>query len=175
MTSFESLRQSVGEAPPTVHATADVDDGKAGGFEALFLLEQASMLRLAFLLLGSGPTAEEAVQEAFATVYERWNSIDRPGAFLRTCVVNECRSRHRRAAVALRKRHLIAEPDLVDDRHAELADALARLPRQRRTAVVLRHYLQMNTAEIAKAMGTSEGTVKSSLHRGLQQLKETLR
>jgi RNA polymerase sigma factor (sigma-70 family) len=185
MTFFEAHRNSVSEPVPTA-TEMDVDDGNAltadprrprsaAGFESLFALEQTPMLRLAFLLLGSGPAAEEAVQEAFATVYERWNSIDRPGAFLRTCVVNECRSRHRRAAVALRKRHLVAEADVVDERHAELADALAQLPRQRRTAVVLRHYLQMNTAEIAEAMGTSEGTVKSSLHRGLRQLKETLR
>lgn len=174
MTFFEANPHSAAEPMPEVHAVV-VDDGSAAGFEALFEVEQAPMIRLAFLLLGSGHTAEEAVQEAFAKVYERWDRIDRPGAFLRTCVVNECRSRHRRAALALRKRHLVAEPDVVDDRHAELADALARLPRQRRTVVVLRHYLQLTTAEIADAMGIAEGTVKSSLHRGLQQLKETLR
>jgi RNA polymerase sigma factor (sigma-70 family) len=163
---------------PGAVATDDVDGiiavDRAGGFEVLFTSERTPMLRLAFLLLGSGPAAEEAVQEAFAKVYERWDRLDRPGAFLRTCVVNECRTFHRRAAVVRRKRHLVAEPDAMLDRYAELADALARLPRQRRTAVVLRHYLQMNTAEIAEAMGTTEGTVKSSLHRGLQQLKETL-
>jgi RNA polymerase sigma-70 factor (sigma-E family) len=174
MTFFETDPHSAAEAASEVLAVA-VNDGRAAGFEALFTLEQAPMVRLAFLLLGSGPAAEEAVQEAFAKVYERWDRIDRPGAFLRACVVNECRSRHRRAAVARRKRHLVAEPDIVNDRHAELADALARLPQQRRTVVVLRHYLQMTTAEIANVMSISEGTVKSSLHRGLQQLKETLR
>jgi len=169
------------EVDPTagIGSSADIQpvmaSERAVGFEALFLAEQVPMVRLAFLLVGSAPAAEEAVQEAFAAVYERWDRLERPGAFLRTCVVNECRSRHRRAAVALRKRHLVADPDVVLDRHAELADALARLPRQRRAAVVLRHYLQMNTAEIAEVMGVSEGTVKSSLHRGLQQLKETLR
>jgi RNA polymerase sigma factor (sigma-70 family) len=170
----EPVAESVAEDDVVDIATI-VDVDRDAGFGALFTAEQTSMLRLAFLLLGSGPAAEDAVHEAFAKVFERWDRIDRPGAFLRTCVVNECRLRHRRAAVALRKRHLVAEPDVVVDRYAELADALARLPRQRRTAVVLRHYLQMNTAEIAEAMGTTEGTVKSSLHRGLQQLKETLR
>jgi len=174
MTFFEANPHSAAEPAPATH-TIVVNDGSATGFEALFALEQAPMVRLAFLLLGSGPAAEEAVQESFAKVYERWGAIDRPGAFLRKCVVNECRSRHRRAALALRKRHLIAEPDIVNDRHADLADALARLPQRRRTVVVLRHYVQMTNAEIAEAMGISEGAVKSSLHRGLQQLKETLR
>jgi RNA polymerase sigma factor (sigma-70 family) len=173
MTSFAVNPEPVADLPPTAEANAILVQ-EAAGFEALFASEKTAMLRLAFLLLGSAPAAEEAVQEAFAKVFERWDRLDRPGAFLRTCVVNECGTRHRRAAVAFRKRHLIAESDVVIDRYSELADALAQLPRQRRTAVVLRHYLQMNTAEIAEAMGTSEGTVKSTLHRGLQQLKETL-
>jgi RNA polymerase sigma-70 factor (sigma-E family) len=167
-TSPEPVAEELLDAEPIVR------DERESGFAALFAREQTSMLRLAFLLLGSGPAAEEAVQESFAKVYERWDRIDRPGGFLRTCVVNECRSRHRRNRVALRSRHLVAEPEATYDRYAELADALALLPLQRRTVVVLRHYLQMNTAEIAEVMGTSEGTVKSSLHRGLHQLKETL-
>ena len=171
--TFSDL-EPIADAEPSGASADLVPEDKVGGFEALFAREHAPMLRLAFLLLGSGPAAEEAVQDAFTTVYEKWNRLDRPGAFLRTCVVNQCRSRNRRAVVAHRKRHLIAESGVVDDRNAELADALAQLPQQRRTAVVLRHYLQMTTAEIADAMGTSEGTVKSSLHRGLQQLKEHL-
>jgi RNA polymerase sigma-70 factor (sigma-E family) len=144
------------------------------GFEELFEVEQQAMLRLAFLLLGSTGMAEDAVQEAFAKVYERWERIDAPGAFLRRCVVNECNSRHRRARVALRNQHLLAEVGFSADVYPDLADALQALPPRRRAVVVMRHYLQMTTAEIADALAISEGTVKSSLHRGLQQLKEHL-
>ncbi len=172
--TFSDL-EPITDTEPSGPSVDLVPEDKVEGFETLFVREQAAMLRLAFLLVGSVPAAEEAVQDAFATVYEKWSRLDRPGAFLRTCVVNQCKSRNRRAAVAMRKRHLLAESAVVDDRNAELADALARLPQKRRTVVVLRHYLQMNTREIADAMGISEGTVKSSLHRGLEQLKEHLR
>jgi RNA polymerase sigma-70 factor (sigma-E family) len=141
------------------------------GFEDLFDAEQRGMLRLAYLLLGSPSMAEDAVQEAFAKVYERWDQIDTPGAFLRRCVVNECNTRHRRLRLASRRRHLLAGESSVDDAYPELADALRALPLRRRSVVVMRHYLQMNTAEIAEELGISEGTVKSSLHRGLHQLK----
>lgn len=160
--------------PEQVVVAAPITGDRDADFGELFATEQRPMLRLAFLLLGSGQMAEEAVQEAFAKVYEKWDSITRPGAFLRTCVVNECRTRHRRRLMALGKRHLLAQDVAVDDRYAELADALAALPIRRRTVVVLRHYLQLNTAEIAAQLGISEGTVKSSLSRGLQQLKEHL-
>jgi RNA polymerase sigma factor (sigma-70 family) len=129
---------------------------------------------LAYLLLGSPAMADDAVQEAFAKVYERWDQIDRPGAFLRRCVVNECNSRHRRLRLAARKRHLLVGEPSVDDAYPDLADALRALPLRRRSIVVMRHYLQMNTSEIAEELGISEGTVKSSLHRGLHQLKEYL-
>lgn len=147
---------------------------RVGGFEELFDNEQQAMLRLAYLLLGSSALAEDAVQDAFANVFERWDHIDAHGAFLRRCVVNECNSRHRRLRVASRKRHLLAAESSAVDAYPDLADALRALPLRRRSIVVMRHYLQMNTTEIAEALGISEGTVKSSLHRGLHQLKEYL-
>jgi RNA polymerase sigma-70 factor (sigma-E family) len=141
------------------------------GFDELFATQRDAMTRLAYLLTGSASHADEAVQESFARVYERWSAIDSPPAFLRTCVVNRCRSWHRHRAVAERKVHLVSNDDLYLDRPDELADALARLPHRRRAAVVLRFYEQLTIAEIATTLGISDGAVKSSLHRGLDQLK----
>lgn len=172
MTYFAAGRDQVGSDVTPALALVHIE--RESGFAQLFAEERVPMLRLAFLLLGSGSAAEDAVQDAYARVYERWDRIERPGAFLRTCVVNECRARHRRHLVTVRKQHLLTSQEVSYDRYTELADALAQLPLRRRTAVVLRHYLQLNTEEMAEVMHTSEGTVKSSLHRGLQQLKEIL-
>jgi RNA polymerase sigma-70 factor (sigma-E family) len=144
------------------------------GFDALFAAQRDSMVRLAFLLTGSPSHADEAVQESLARVYERWSTIDVPSAFLRACVVNRCRSWHRHRAVAERNVHLVSSDDQYLDRPDELADALARLPHRRRAAVVLRFYEQLTISEIATTLGISEGAVKSSLHRGLEQLKGML-
>ena len=57
----------------------------------LFEREQMPMLRLATLLVGSAEVGEEIVQDAFASVVERWGSLDNPGGYLRTCVVNGSR------------------------------------------------------------------------------------
>src|SRR5688572_33346840 len=67
----------------------------ADSFEDLFRRESLAMVRLAFLMVGSLPLAEEIVQDAFARVLERWDGIDQPVAYLRTSVVNGCKAAHR--------------------------------------------------------------------------------
>lgn len=58
------------------------------------------MVHLATLLEGSVAVAEEVAQDAFLSVSERWNEIDRPDAYLRTSVVD-------RSVSALRRRTTI--------------------------------------------------------------------
>lgn len=158
-----------GEARPRLRAVSDVDTA----FDALFVRERTAMVRVAYLLVGSEPLAEEVVQEAFASVYARWDRIDNPGGFLRQCVVNGSRSVLRRRALERRKAQL-----LVDEGTApagrELLDALAALPLSWRSVVVLRFYEGMTQEEIADALDMRLGTVKSSLHRGLAMLREAL-
>ena len=55
-----------------------------------------------------------------------------------------------------------------------MADALAKLAPRRRTVVVLRYYEHLTAAEVAEELSISEATVRSTLHRGLAQLKELL-
>lgn len=156
-------------------AAAPSSGGKPGSpatVEALFAAEYAPMVRVAFLVVGDG--AEEVVQDAFARVIERWDRLDRPAAYLRTCVVNGCRDQLRRRRVALRRlaqRSPQADADLGAD---HLLDALAVLSPLRRAAVVLRYYADLPEAEIAEALGVRPGTVKSMLHRSLAQLREVI-
>ena len=62
------------------------------------LSEQASVLRLAYVLTGDGGLAEDVVADAFAAMYPRWKSgkVDDPVAYLRRAVVNQIRGRFRR-------------------------------------------------------------------------------
>lgn len=151
-----------------------VSGTEEASFDAVYRRQAVSMVRLAVLLVGSRQQAEEIVQDAFAELFERWDGIERPTAYLRTCVVNGCRRAHRqrqrdkREAVKARGR----EPAALDADH--LADALAMLPARRRAAIVLRYYEDLPEAEIAKAIGVRPGTVKSLLHRGLAQLREVI-
>jgi RNA polymerase sigma-70 factor (ECF subfamily) len=56
-----------------------------------------------------------------------------------------------------------------------LADALAQLPDDQRTAVELHHLKDLSVAEIAEAMGKTLPAVAGLLRRGLKKLREVMR
>jgi RNA polymerase sigma-70 factor (sigma-E family) len=63
------------------------------------------------------------------------------------------------------------------DQHADralLIDVMRVLAPQQRRVVLLRHWEQMSTDETAAALGMAPGSVKSTLHRALIQLRQEL-
>ena len=148
-----------------------VEEVVALSFDDVYRRESVPMVRLAVLLVGSQELAEEIVQDAFAQLFERWEGVERPGAYLRTCVVNGCRRAQRRRRQDDRAVAGLPGPVATGLGADHLADALAALPARRRAAVVLRYYEDLSEAEIADALGVRPGTVKSLLHRGLAQLR----
>jgi len=98
----EAERGPTGLAPGIPDQDLTPTPARAEGFEQLYADEYEPMLRIAYLLVDSNEAAEEAVHDAFAKVYERWDRLANPGGYLRTCVVNRCRDVQRRAAIVLR-------------------------------------------------------------------------
>ena len=142
-------------------------------FVELYASQFAPMVRLAVALTGSEPAAEDIVHDAFVRVHAHWGRVEHPHAYLRTAVVNACRSAARRAA---RERAMATGQvaDIVTLRADEMFDALATLPYRQRAALVLHYYEGLTHAEIAGVLGCREGTVASLVHRGLAQLKRVI-
>ena len=142
----------------------------------LFAAERIPMVHLAALLVGSPAVAEEIVQEAFESVVKRWDSLDRPGAYLRTSVVNKCMSSLRRRSVENRFRAsapVLSNPG-IPEQLIELRAALARLSDRQRTVVLLRYFADMPDAQIAETLGVRPATVPSLAHRALAVLRKEL-
>lgn len=138
-------------------------------FGRLYEARFAEMVRLAFLLTGSAETAQDLVQDSFVRLHRKWSTVRTPDAYLRTSVVNACRSHHRRRA---RERSKRIEPEGVALLGAdELSDVLLKLPYRQRAAVVLRYYHDLPDREIAEALNCRIGTVASSIHRALARLR----
>jgi len=153
---------------------AVVDTRTPADFATLYHGEYDRLVRMAYLILGSREVAEEIVQDAFVRLHGRFTKVEAPRAYLRTSVVNGCHDVHRRLQRYRRREPALMVRDEVVDSPDELADALARLTARQRAALVLRYYEGLQEAEIAQALGVKVGTVKSLLHRGIEQLRNEL-
>ncbi len=143
-------------------------------FEQVFDREYTTLVRIAYLIVGSEARAEEVVQDAFATLHTRWGTVRNPGGFLRTAVVNRSRDEQRHQIRARAKLLLLRPTKEAETERPYLVDALAKLAPRRREVVVLRYYGGHTMAEIAEITGVALGTVKSTLHRALDELRSEL-
>lgn len=143
-------------------------------FEDVYRATRERMIRVAFMMTGSDEVAEDIVQDAFVQLFSRFDGLSEPTPYLYRSVVNGCLSRRRRRRVAERLAHLTVPNAVTSFEMDETWSALERLPARRRAAVVLRYYADLPLAEIAQILDCRTGTVKSTLHRALTELKEVL-
>lgn len=97
------------------------------------------------------------------------------GPWLWTITLNLCRSRWKQPKAVPLPQHIEpsqVDPETADDRAWQ--QRLAHLNEAQRTAVVLRHVLDLSIRDIADATQRPEGTVKSDIARGLERLKKTM-
>ncbi len=150
---------------------------------ALYQAHALALTRLAHVMLGDKPSAEDVVQEAFCGLYRNWARLADPAAalpYLRTSVLNGCRSVIRRRK--LRASKALYEPAaasaesvaLTGEEHRSVLAALRQLPARQREVLILRFYLHAADEEIAHVMGISPSTVRSTSHRGIAALGRML-
>ena len=155
--------------------------------ETLFRRQYPILLRIAYALLGTREGAEDAVQDAFVSLYRHWRSLRDPEAaeaYVRSAVLNRCRSGIRtRARDRLRiisdpavPPHVVGSDEVAVSREdaALVGAALRRLPRRQREVVTCRYLLELTMAETAETLGISNGAVKRHTHRGLRALHTAL-
>lgn len=150
---------------------------QVAGVEALYREQFTATSRLAFLLTGDSDAADEIAQEAFVRLYRNVATVENPGGFLRTALVNLCHDHRRRRDTVKRypqRPSDPAPPPALPDTLSPTWLAVQALPERRRDAVVLRYYADLSTDEIARLLDVRPATVRSLLHRGLAALEEVL-
>lgn len=128
---------------------------------------------------GQSEVAEDAVQDALIKVLADGHRPDSLAAWVTVVAINDLRARHRRSRAEARAIQRI-EPARSEDagnvvpQRVAVLEAVDRLPNGQRVAVLLHYYLDAAVADIAAALGVSEGTVKTQLHRGRRALAAAL-
>jgi RNA polymerase sigma-70 factor (sigma-E family) len=150
-------------------------------FTAYVQERRASLYATAYHLTGDRFAAEDLLQSALFSTYRAWDRISDKaavGGYLRRTMTNLHISAWRRRK--LNEYPTEELPETVGDTdemggtelRAVLWQALARLPEQQRTMLVLRYYEGRTDPEIADILGISVGTVKSSIWRSLRRMRD---
>jgi RNA polymerase sigma-70 factor (ECF subfamily) len=169
--------------------------GDASALAELFERDGGQAYRLAYRVLQDGAAAEDAVQDAFAQLWERAPGLSESGS-IRSLLMTIV---HRRALDQVRNRQrrirLVTESDAllrIDEEATErlervieqmsteglrqrLRAAIDALPREQRTVVELGHIGGLTLTEIAEREGVPLGTVKSRLRLAMRKLSDTLK
>ena len=175
-------------APPDdLQGGGDGEDREAEGqllspasVEALFRQSYRSIVQSLALASGDLAAAEDATQEAFAQVWVRWGRIsryDNPGAWVRRVAINKLRNAHRsrlRGEAAVQRMTYEVASTPLSEPESDLTGALQRLPYKQRLCAVLFYVDGLSTAEVARAMGISQGSVSQHLNRARTALRAHL-
>ncbi|NLH99844.1 MAG: sigma-70 family RNA polymerase sigma factor [Chthonomonadales bacterium] len=166
-------------------------------FEKLVARTKRQAYNMAYRMTGNREAAEDLTQEAYLRAYRSFDKYNRSMPFenwlfriLSNLFVDSLRRRPKQAPLSLDRAlggadgddeysfeiadhesdpEQIILKDIMDER---LQEGIEALPKHFRTAVLLCDVEGMSYEEIANAMNTSVGTVRSRIHRGRMQLRK---
>lgn len=157
--------------------------GDSTAFAELVREHQGMVFSIAYHYLQDRALAEDLAQEVFLELYQSLGRIQSAAHltfWLRRVTANRCidqgRKKLRRREQALEEapepvaNSSPADPLLL----GRLRQSLASLPERQRMVVILRFQEGLGPAEIAEALEMPVNTVKSTLHRSLEELRKGL-
>jgi RNA polymerase sigma-70 factor (ECF subfamily) len=149
-------------------------------YEWVFRAAYPRILGAVTVILGARALAEEVTQEAFLKLYENWHRVgdfQAPEAWVRRVAVRlavrqarreRARTHLERTRTDIEEQHDASLPDV------DLARAVASLTPMQRAAVALFYFEDQPVADIARALGVSDSTIKQHLFRARGHLANLL-
>jgi RNA polymerase sigma-70 factor (ECF subfamily) len=187
------------ELDPDAALMLRVKQGDTDAFTLLVDKYKQPVLSLVYRMVHDAVEAEDLAQNVFLQVYKSATRYEVSSKFstwlftiARNLSLNEIRRRSRHPADSLDATHPEQEDQPLhqfEDRktfsppesllHSELQEkierALAELPENQRTAILLCRRDDLSYEDIAKVLGCSVSATKSLIHRGRETLKQKLK
>ena len=160
-------------------------------FTELYRTHLRDVYSYSYYRVGNHHDAEDLTEQTFLQAYRHFERAQRESAgrplrpwlirIAHNLAANYYRDRSRKPQTQLEDAAIVSAPhdteDLVEGRQ-ELQDVLegvAKLPDDRREALIMRFALGMDNREIARALDRSEGATKVLIHRAIKQLEQGLK
>ena len=148
----------------------------ASDFDEFFAATFQRVVGQVYAMTGNLADAEDAVQDAYARAWVRWDKLcglEQPEAWVRVVAyrisVSAWRKTVNRLTAHRRFQGDEQVPGLGPD-HVALVQALRRISPEQRRAIVLYHLVGLSVDEVAAETGASTGTVTSRLARARRAL-----
>ena len=154
-------------------------------FSQLVSQYQRQLLHMCAMYLRDDAAAEDAVQETFVKAWRALPQFRREcseKSWLMRIAMNTCRDmtrtawfRHTDRRVTPEELQLPAQEEASrEEGREELAQAIMKLPRKYRDALLLYYYQDMNQEEVAQALNISPSTVSKRLKHARDKLRTLL-
>ena len=160
-------------------------------FTELYRAHLRDVYSYSYYRVGNHHDAEDLTEQTFLQAYRHFERAQREsdGRPLRPWLIriahnlaaNYYRDRARKPQTALDDASIVAAPHRTDElvegfqEVQEVLAGVAKLPDDRREALIMRFALDMDNREIARALGRSEGATKVLIHRAIKQLEQGLK
>ena len=178
------------QGPVGMHMESDSElvtlvlNGDRQAFGRLFQRHERSVLAVTLSVLGNYHAAQDAAQEAFVVAYRRIGALRRGASFgpwvrkiARREAIRLGRTMRPRpeAAEAPVQAHSPSDDGQIDESHRRLLDAVMRLPRHEREALVLHYFEGHAVKTISEMTGRPLGTITMQLSRARSRLQKRLK
>lgn len=166
--------------------------GDAYAFEQLMAAHENKMYAVALRMCGNREDAQDCLQEAMIRVYRAISGFKGQSSFstwvyritMNSCL-DELRRRKSRTATSLDamlengfmpsdEGDTPEQSSLRAEQRRAMEKAIANLPEDMRSAIVLRDIQGCSYDEIARVLDTNVGTIKSRISRGREKLRSVL-
>lgn len=188
-----------GQSDPDVALMLRVKRGDLRAFEELVEKYKQPVMNLVYRTLPDATEAEDLAQNVFIQVYKSAHRYEVTAKFstwlftiARNLCLNEIRRRSRHPADSLdtspfedddqparqyedRRTPGVPETILQGELQEKIAEAVAELPENQRTAMLLCREEELSYEDIAEVLGCSLSATKSIIHRARETLKQKLK
>ena len=187
------------EIDPDAALMLRVKQGEGGALAELVEKYKQPVMNVVYRMLRDATEAEDLAQNVFVQVYKSAHRYEVSAKFstwlftiARNLCLNEIRRRSRHPADSMdvphpeqdgqpwqqfEDRKTLSPPDslLQGELEAKIEEALAELPENQRTAILLCRQDELSYEDIAEVLGCSLSATKSLIHRGRETLKQKLK
>ncbi|MEU0170559.1 SigE family RNA polymerase sigma factor [Streptomyces iakyrus] len=154
--------------------------GRSSDFDQFYTAHARRLVAIVYAVTGDLAEAEDAVQEAFARAWLRWDRLvaaGDPAPWVRTVAMRLAVSTWRKSRNRLRAHFRHGPPadlpGLAPD-HVALVTALRHLKPEQRRVIVLHHLLDLPVEEVARETGATRDAVRTRLVRARRALSTHL-